>query len=159
MTEVQEPLFEEDKMRQRKDILEGDVRFKAGALKDTLKACDAYMKLLTAGPKLVGEIYFRCQQRDLAHDQLRLLESQACELGRLCGNGAATLEEIRAAEVEIEALCEKLGINREEVPSDEPPEGSGVESEELGFDPPESDDEPSPVEADIVTEAETGGPL
>lgn len=147
MTEVQENMFEEDKLRQRKENLEADVRLKAAALKDTLKASEAYMKLLTSGPRLVTEIYFRCQQRDLAHDQLRLLENQAYELGRQCGASATALEQIRTAEDEIAEICGKLGIERDD---ESAPEPSGVESEELGFDTednvtPEPLDEEHPI--------------
>lgn len=126
--EVQELLFDEDRARQTIEKNQSEIRFAASVVGDKLKASEGYMKLLVGGPKTVADIYFRCQQGELAKDTLRLLSQQATELSRVLSEAADQLGVINDLEEEA---------NRLTVQCDAEPHG--VESEELGFDPLEGE--------------------
>lgn len=105
----QEVLFQEDKERQLMHRLEGDIRYKAGEVRDALKRCSAYSSLLKDGPKNVHDIYFRCEAGDLAIDTLKLLGTQARELAAIFEDCSGYLNKINDWEEQVKPLRIKYG--------------------------------------------------
>ena len=108
MTERQNEMFDEDKFKSDLEVINGKIRHRCEQLRDYLSEAEGYNVLLKMGPKIITDVFFRCQRSDLSYQNLNLYCQQAEELSGVFSRAASTVKYIQELEAEKAAIEQTL---------------------------------------------------